>query len=260
MNEARIIGVVSGKGGVGKTSVTVNVGLALKELGKEVTLVDTDFDASNLGVHLGQYDHPVKIHDVLGAEAEPEDAIFRHSTGVKAVVASNEINRVEPDTELLRYLLETAGQESDYVLVDCPPGIDTTVEEIIDACDELLIVTTPTKTAATNAAQIIEKAKRMHVPVLGTVVNMSENDPGRELVENEVQVMTESDVVAEIPHDDKMKEALFHGTPLVHHEPLSEASLKMKELAHSLEGLQYSKPSFAKFKRKLGNLKEAVSR
>jgi len=260
MEGARIIGIISGKGGVGKTSITVNLGLALRKMEKEVTLVDTDFDASNLGVHLGEYDHPVKIHDVLEEKADPEDAIFRHSTGIKVVVASNEINRVEPDTELLRYVLEEASWESDYVLVDCPPGMDSTVEDIIDACDELLIVTTPTKTSATNAAQIIEKAKRMHKPVLGTIVNMSEGDPERELIEREVQKMTESDVVAEIPHDSMMKEALFEGTPLLHHEPLAEASIKLKELAHSLEGRRYEEPSFASFKRKLNEIKDAVSR
>jgi len=93
MADGRIIGVVSGKGGVGKTTLCVNLALGLNELGKEVTVVDTDFDASNLGVHLGQYEHPIKMHDVLHQQADPEDAIFRHSSGMKAMVASNEIDR-----------------------------------------------------------------------------------------------------------------------------------------------------------------------
>lgn len=260
MSEGRIIGLVSGKGGVGKTSLTVNLAVGLKQMGKEVTVVDTDFDASNLGVHLGQYEHPVKMHDVLHQYADPEDAIFRHSSGIKAMVASNEIDRVEPETDLLRYTLEVAANESDYVLVDCPPGIDTMVEEIIDACDELLVVTRPTKASATNAAQIIEKAKRMHKPVLGTVVNMTEHDPETELVNREVEMMTESDIVAEVPHDRTMKESLFHNTPLLNHEPLSEASIEIKQLAASMEGQRYEKPSFAKLRRKLRNFKKSVSK
>jgi MinD-like ATPase involved in chromosome partitioning or flagellar assembly len=260
MSNGRIIGVVSGKGGVGKTSMTVNLALGLKQFGKEVTVVDTDFDASNLGVHLGQYDHPVKIHDVLHDHADPESAIFRHSTGIKAIVASNEINTVEPDTEMLRYVLDVAAQDSDYVLVDCPPGLDRTVEEIVDACDELLIVTMPTRTATTNAAQIVEKAKRMHKPVLGTIVNMTENNPERELVEREVEMMTESNIVAQIPHDFKMKESLFHNQPLLKHEPLSNAALHIKELAADIDGSPYEKPAFAKLKMKLRNFKQAVSK
>ena len=260
MSNGRIIGLVSGKGGVGKTSLAVNLAVGLKHADQEVTVVDTDFDASNLGVHLGQYEHPVKIHDVLHQRAEPEDAIFRHSSGIEAIVASNEIDQVEPDTELLRYTLEKAAQNSDYVLVDCPPGIDSTVEDIMEACDELLIVTTPTKTSSTNAAQIIEKAKRMHKPVLGTIINMSEDNPERELVDREVEMMTESDIIAEIPHDSKVKESLFHNTPLLRHEPLSEAALEIKKLAHEMEGKEFEQPKFATFKRKLRNFREAVSK
>lgn len=260
MGDARIIGVISGKGGVGKTTISVNLALGLKELGKEVTVVDTDFDASNLGVHLGQYEHPVKIHDVLHQHAEPEDAIFRHSTGIKAMVSSNEIDKVEPDTDLLRFIMERAASESDYVIVDCPPGIDSTVEEIIDACDELLVVTLPTRTSATNAAQIIEKAKRMHKPVLGTVVNMTEDDPEKEMVDREVEMMTESDIVSRIPHDPKMKESLFHNTPLLRHEPMSSAALAIKELAHAMEGKNFQRPKFATFKMKLASFKDAISK
>lgn len=259
MGDGRIIGIVSGKGGVGKTTLSVNLALGLKELGKEVTVVDTDFDASNLGVHLGQYEHPVKIHDVLQQQADPEDAIFRHSSGIKAVVASNEIDKVEPDTDLLSYTLDIAANESDYVIVDAPPGIDSTVEDIIEACDELIVVTLPTRTSSTNAAQIIQKAKRMHKPVLGTIVNMTENDPEKEMVDREVEMMTESDIVAAVPHDDKMKEALFHNTPLLKHEPMSSAAMEIKELAHALEGKNYEPPKFAKFKRKLSSIKDNIT-
>nr|EGQ39641.1 MAG: CobQ/CobB/MinD/ParA nucleotide binding domain protein [Candidatus Nanosalinarum sp. J07AB56] len=90
MNEGRVIGLVSGKGGVGKTSACVNLGIALSRLGNEVTLIDTDLSASNLGVYMGRYDHPVKIHEVLSGEASLQEAMFRHPTGVNALVASTE--------------------------------------------------------------------------------------------------------------------------------------------------------------------------
>lgn len=257
---SRIIGVASGKGGVGKTSIAVNLAVSLKEFGAEATVVDADFDASNLGVHLGQYEHPVKIHDVLHHQSKAEEAIFRHSSGINAIVASNEIDRVEPDTDLLRHVLERAADDAEYVIVDCPPGLDSTVEDVIDACDEILVVTTPTSSAATNAAQIVQKAKRMHKPVLGTVVNMHEDKPDVELVDRELEMMTESDIVSKVPHDSKMKESLFHNTPLVKHEPISEAAIEIKDLAAALEGTQYEPPKFAGFKRKLKDMKDAVQR
>ncbi len=260
MSKGRVIGLISGKGGVGKTSMCVNIGVGLKQLGQEVTVVDADFSASNLGVHLGRYDHPVKIQDVLHEEAEPSSAIFRHPTGLKAITASNEIHEVEPDTRLLRDVLEAAAQESDYVLVDCPPGLNTTVEAVMDACDELVIVTMPTQTAGINAAQIIEKAKQRHQAVLGTIVNKMDNNPETELVEREVEIMTESDIIAQVPYDKKMKESLFHNTPLLVYDPISPAAMEIRKLSYALEGQTYDEPRFAALKRKLRRLKEKIKR
>lgn len=259
MSRGRIIGLVSGKGGVGKTSMAVNLGIALNQEGAEVTVVDADFSASNLGVYLGRYDHPVKIQKVLNGEAEVESAIFRHPTGVKAITSSNEINQVEPDTSQLRDILEKAAEESDYVLVDCPPGLDSTVENILMACDEIMIVTMPTQTAGVNAAQIIEKAKEQRKPILGTVLNKVEGDPEKELVEREVEMMTESHIMAQIPYDNTMKESLFENEPAVLYEPLSEVSIEIKRLAANLEGKEYEAPRFAKIKRKLNNFKDNIS-
>lgn len=260
MSRGRVIGLISGKGGVGKTSMSVNIAVGLKQIGKDVTVVDADFSASNLGVHLGRYDHPVKIQDVLHGDAEPSSAIFRHPTGIKAIASSNEIHQVEPDTTLLRDILEEAAQESDYVLVDCPPGLNTTVESVMDSCDELLIVTMPTQTAGINAAQIIEKAKQRHQPVLGTIINKIEDSPEKELVEREVEMMTESDTVAKVPYDSKMKESLFQNTPLLTYDPISPAALEIRRLASSLEGERFEQPRFAALKRKLRRIKEKITR
>lgn len=260
MSRGRVIGLISGKGGVGKTSMSVNIAVGLKQIGKDVTVVDADFSASNLGVHLGRYDHPVKIQDVLHGDAEPSSAIFRHPTGIKAIASSNEIHQVEPDTTLLRDILEEAAQESHYVLVDCPPGLNTTVESVMDSCDELLIVTMPTQTAGINAAQIIEKAKQRHQPVLGTIINKIEDSPEKELVEREVEMMTESDTVAKVPYDSKMKESLFQNTPLLTYDPISPAALEIRRLASSLEGERFEQPRFAALKRKLRRIKEKITR
>ena len=260
MSDGRIIGLISGKGGVGKTSLSVNLGIGLNQLGKEVTIVDADFSASNLGVHLGRYDHPVKIQDVLHDEADASSAIFRHPSGIKVISSSNEIDQVEPDVSSLRDILETAAKDSDYVLVDCPPGLDTTVEHIMEACDELMIITMPTQTAGINAAQIIEKAKQKRQPILGTIINKVSDNPEKELVEREVEMMTESDTLAKIPYDEKMKESLFHNSPLLLYEPLSEASLEIKELAAKMEGQKFERPRFAGIKMKLKEIKETLQR
>ncbi|MFB6202874.1 MAG: P-loop NTPase [Candidatus Nanohaloarchaea archaeon] len=256
MGRGRIIGLISGKGGVGKTSIGVNLGIALSEFGNEVTVVDADFAASNLGVYLGRYDHPVKIQQVLQGNADPGSAVFRHPTGIKAMTSSNEINRVEPETDNLREVLLEPAKDSDYVLVDCPPGLNATVESIMTAVDELMIVTMPTQTSGINAAQIIEKAKELQKPILGTVVNKVEDDPEMELIDREIEMMTESHILSQIPYDATMKKSLFENEPLMLYEPLSEAALNIKELGATIDGADYERPSFAKFRRKLNSLKD----
>lgn len=260
MDRGRVIGLISGKGGVGKTSLTVNLGISLKELGNEVTIVDTDFSASNIGVHLGRYDHPVKIQDVLDGEGDPESAVFRHHTGVKAVVSSNEIHQVSPDLTELESVIDQLSKGSDYVLVDSPPGLDETVERVIGSCDEIMIVTTPTQSSGTNAAQVVEKAKEMHKPILGTIINMSEDDPGRELVQREVEMMTESHTLGKVPHDPYMKSSIFENKPLVQYEPLSEAAIEIERLAHQLDGRKFEEPSFPKLKRGFRSLKKSLEK
>lgn len=260
MADGRVIGIISGKGGVGKTSLTVNLGVALNQLGKDVTLVDADFSASNLGAYLGRYDHPTKIQKVLHGEASVEQAMFRHPTGVKAITSSNEINRVEPDTAKLKEILDKVAQKSDYVLVDCPPGLDKTVANIMEAVDELLIITMPTQTSGLNAAQVIEKSKQLHKPILGTVMNKVEDNPEKELLDREVEMMTESHILSQIPYDPEMKEALFENEPLVLYNELSPAAIKIDKLAHSLEGEQYEQPKLGKLKRGLKKIKQSISK
>ena len=260
MSDGRVIGLISGKGGVGKTTLSVNLGIALQQIGKEVTVVDADFSASNLGVYLGRYDHPVKIQDVLEGDADVDSATFRHQSGLKAITSSNEINQVEPNTSTLKDILFEASKDSDYVLVDCPPGLDSNVEDIIRACDELIIVTMPTQTAGINAAQIIERCKELKKPVLGTVLNKVEGRPDKELVEREVEMMTECHVSTKIPYDPEFKESLFENKPLILFNEYNEAVLRIRDLASELEGKRYERPRFVKLKRKIRWLKKTISR
>ena len=260
MTETRIIGFVSGKGGVGKTTICLNTAIALQELGATATVVDTDFSASNLSTYLGNYDHPVTIQDVLDGEDDVKDAIFRHKSGIRFISSSNEIDKVEPDLSGLRDLFEEAGAEQDYVLVDCPPGINSTVEAIMDACDEIFVVTEPTQTAGVNAAQVVEQALNLKKPVLGTVINKVEDDPDKELIEREIEIMTNSHVINKIPFDDTVKESQFHHTPVLEYEPQCDAAVGIRKLAHHIEGKQFDEERFGKVRRLFRRIKDKVTR
>jgi len=258
MSDGRIIGLISGKGGVGKTSLTVNLGTSLSMMGESVTLVDADFSASNLGVYLGQYDHPVKIQEVLRGDARIDEARFRHPSGVQAITSSKSIENAEPNTAKLKEILQQVSENSDYVLVDCPPGIGVMVENIISACDELIVVTMPTQTASVNAAQIMEECRTMRKPVLGTILNKVEGNAEKELVDREVEMMTDSNLLAEVPYDGEMKESLFHNQSLIEYNDVSPAAIEIQELAANISGNEFERPRFIKLKQAFKKIKSLI--
>ena len=88
---ARVIGIVSGKGGVGKTTLASNLGIALSKFGRNVTLVDCNVTTSHLGFYFGLYDYPVTLNQVLKGEASLESATY-FSNGVKIIPASLELD------------------------------------------------------------------------------------------------------------------------------------------------------------------------
>ena len=84
----KTIGIVSGKGGVGKTTFVTNVGLSLIELEKDVVVVDADLSTSNLGLQLGFYQFPIGLQDVLEGNVPITNAIYTHPSGLKIIPAT----------------------------------------------------------------------------------------------------------------------------------------------------------------------------
>ena len=84
----RVIGILSGKGGVGKTTLTGNLAVELAKLGKEVYAIDCNISTSHLGMYFGFYDYDITLNDVLRGSHEIEDSIYEHKSGVKIVPGS----------------------------------------------------------------------------------------------------------------------------------------------------------------------------
>ncbi|MFH0961922.1 MAG: AAA family ATPase, partial [archaeon] len=84
--ETRVIGIISGKGGVGKTTLVSNLGAVLaEEFKKDVVVLDCNFTTSHLGLYLGLYQTPITLNTVLQGKAELEDAIYTHRSGMKVI-------------------------------------------------------------------------------------------------------------------------------------------------------------------------------
>lgn len=175
--QAEVIAISSGKGGVGKTNVTVNLGISLARIGRRVLILDGDFGLANVDVILGV--HPkTTLADVIGGQKSLEEIVLRVDGMPNLLVIPGgsgltSLADIEPwrQEALLRSLGRLSGL-ADIVLIDTAAGVSRSVSELILAADRLLVVTTPDPTAITDAYALIKvvSAKNSALPI-GLVVN-----------------------------------------------------------------------------------------
>jgi septum site-determining protein MinD len=154
----RAIVITSGKGGVGKTTTTANLGTALAHRGARVALVDADVGLRNLDIVLG-LESRVRYHvlDVLEEKVELEEALVhdKHSENLFLLAAAQSREKDDVDTESMRELIEELCEQFDYVLIDCPAGIEKGFTNAVVGADEAIVVCTPEVSAVRDVDRVV---------------------------------------------------------------------------------------------------------
>ncbi|MGA7747626.1 MAG: septum site-determining protein MinD [Candidatus Aquilonibacter sp.] len=154
----RAIVVTSGKGGVGKTTTTANLGTALAQRGARVALIDADVGLRNLDIVLG-LESRVKYHllDVLEDKVSLDEALVpdKHSETLVLLAAAQSREKDEVDTEKMRALVQGLRERFDYVLIDCPAGIEQGFKNAIVGADEAIVVCTPEVSAVRDVDRVV---------------------------------------------------------------------------------------------------------
>ncbi len=154
----RAIVVTSGNGGVGKTTTTANLGTALAQRGAKVALVDADVGLRNLDIVLG-LESRVKYHllDVLEDKVSLDEALVpdKHSETLVLLAAAQSREKEEVDTERMRALVQGLRERYDYVLIDCPAGIELGFKNAIVGADEAIVVCTPEVSAVRDVDRVV---------------------------------------------------------------------------------------------------------
>ncbi|MFP4116137.1 MAG: cell division ATPase MinD [Candidatus Aenigmatarchaeota archaeon] len=251
---SKVLSVASGKGGVGKTTVVSNLGALLTELGKDVVLVDGNLSTANLSLHLGIPLYPVTLHDVLKGDAMMPEAMYVHPSGMKVVPSGIGIDDLEgTDSRDLPIVVDELVGESDMVLLDTAAGLGQETISTLEASDELLLVTHPNLPSLTDVLKTKNLAEGLGVKVKGVVIN-AHTGSGEELSSEEVRDMLDGlPVLAKIPHDEKVREAVAMKKPVVHHDPYSPASKAFEGLVSEIV------PHKVDFGRKQGSIFERVA-
>lgn len=234
---ARSIVIISGKGGVGKTTTAINLGATLNKLKKEVIIVDANLNTPNIGVHLGAPIVPITLNHVLKGKADVEEAIYEHSSGTKIVPSSLSVKELTKfNSKKLPELAKQLKTMADFVIFDSAAGFGEEAIEVINAADEIIIITNPEMPAVTDALKAVKVAKNMGKEVKGVIVTRHKGAK-YEMPLSSIKSMLEAPIIGVIPEDDKVKKALTKRDALVHTYPNSKSSRKYHEIAGKVIGL-----------------------
>ena len=224
------IGIVSGKGGVGKTTITANVGVSLvKDFNLNVIVVDANVLTSNLGIHLGFIREPVSLYDVLKNKLKVEQATYVHSSGLSVIPSSLAINETI-DCRRLKSIINSLSRVYDFVIVDSAPGLSREALMVLEACDSFIVVTNPELPSVTDCTKTIKVLEEKNKKVIGIVLNKVMGKR-YELTKEHIENLTEKHVIAEIPYDDHVPLSIANKEPVVINSPNCSASIRLRQLA-----------------------------
>ena len=171
---SEVIVITSGKGGVGKTTTSANVGTALALQGKRVVLIDADIGLRNLDVVMGLENRIVcDLVDVVEGRCRLNQALIKDKRfeGLYLLPAAQTRDKNAVSPEQMKKLCDTLREEFDYVLVDCPAGIEQGFKNAIAGADRALIVTTPEVSAVRDADRIIGLLESNGVSQMHLIIN-----------------------------------------------------------------------------------------
>jgi ATP-binding protein involved in chromosome partitioning len=242
----RVIAVGSGKGGVGKSSVATNLAVGIADLGYRVGMLDADIWGFSIPRMLG-------AEDRLEAEDDTKLIVPVDAQGIR-VVSTGLIVESEETALMWRGLMLTKALEQflkqvrwgelDYLIIDMPPGtgdIQMALSRLLPQA-EMVVVTTPQKTAQKVAVRIADMARRSYMPIAGVIENMSSftsNDGevhylfgrgGGEELAAELAVP----LIARIPLDQALVEGGDAGRPIVRHDPANPAAMALATAARRM--------------------------
>jgi septum site-determining protein MinD len=202
---SRVIAVCSGKGGVGKTTVAANLGLALQKLGKTTAVIDTNFTTAHLGIYFGILNNQLSLNDFLKGTTPMANVIQSHPTGLKIIPASLSLKDLDVDFSGFAEAIRNELGSCDFIILDSAPGFGKEALISLGAADELLLVANPYLPSVVDISKARELVMGMEKrpALLGIILNRVRKK-SYELNNDEVRAFTEIPVMGTIPESEKI--------------------------------------------------------
>lgn len=233
----RVIGILSGKGGVGKSTTVANIGASLSfDYGYNVVAIDASTTSSSLGLYLGNHRFPATLNDVLAGKAQVPDAIYAHPSGLKLIPASSELNGLKANADGIKNVVSFLKEYVDYILLDCPPTLGAETIAAIDSINEAIIVATPEWASLLEARKTIEFLKARKKKILGLVLCRADLEP--EEVDKIKQALG-TPVIGVIPEDEAVARSIDKRVPVIHLHGKSRPARAYKKVLEQVTGQEF---------------------
>jgi len=233
----RVFTIASGKGGTGKTTVTVNLGTSLAQFGKNTIIMDADIGMANLGLALGLEDAPISLHEVLAGKANVHEAIYDGPGGVKVVPSGISLQGFQQaNPERLKDVLKELVEVCDVLLIAAPAGISRDGVIPLAVADDVILVVNPELSSIVDALKTKILTEVVGGHVLGIIINRVGTEK-TDVVKQKMEKVLGARVIGTVPEDPNVRKAASFKIPVVIKYPLSASSMAIKNLAAELAGI-----------------------
>jgi septum site-determining protein MinD len=239
-----IIGIISGRGGVGKTTTTINLGIALTQLGNSVVVMDDGLPNANLDLLLNQEHLSRKMSE--GNSLLPKN-LLTHYSGIKIVphYISSKLVNLKPTA--LKKKLEKNLNEN-FLLIDFSSAINEVSDKLLSVCDSTIIVTTPNLASVYETVRVKRYIENLEKSIRGIILNRK-GFSKFDLTPREIEIGFNLPLFDIIPEDREVEKSWFKRQPLLCYNPYAKASIAFKRIAAKLVGKDYKPERFLFLKR-----------
>lgn len=256
----KFIVIANAKGGVGKTTTAINLAHALNQFGRNVVLVDANFDTPNVSLLLGSSSTTHTLVDALNGHKKISDVVYQHTSGLKIIPSCISLDKLmKADYSNLADTLIGLHNKVEVVIIDSGSGFNDKLLTTLKVADHIILVTNPEIHAVTDTLKTVKLIDEHGINVLGVVINKDTKDKYK-LTAHNVEAILEKPILGIIPDDPAVRRSIHYKHPVTYSHPHSEAAIAFKKVAAKLIGEKYestlkkeeSKSPFKKIISRLG--------